>query len=1647
MYCRKKYLIESSFSVLNKQLCVLLFLFNSFSSFSQISGSVFRDFNGSGIKDNTSSFNEIGLGGVVIKAYNSSGTQVGGTQTTSSTGAYSFTGLTLPVRLEFTLPSGYYASRGGIGNSTVQFYSSSTTTANLGVNHPEDYVSSENPKIAVPCYINGNPLGGGTAGGGDAFVLFNNTAGGTTLASAVPQGMNVGDVQGTATVPVHAASANEIGAVWGVAYKKDAKVLFTSAFIKRHIGLGSLGIGGIYKIDLSGGTPVASNFVNVSSIGIDVGTIGTNASRGLPNSKDLPSYDLPGFNNTGKLGIGDLDISANGDTLFFVNLKDKKVYSLDVSNPNSPPTAALGSYTIPSPNCVSGKFRPWALKYYRGEVYVGGVCSGEDESWPQGYNNLVVYIYKMKPSSGFNTTPVLTFNLPQRKTWKGWNDKFDFWNQGSASFWENSQPLISDIEFDVDGSMIIGITDLFGNKSGYQNFGIDVNSSSLNNGVAFGDILRAYNNNGTFVIESNGTAGPITTAGANNNYGQNGPSSGRGEFYYGDFAVDNNFNLIGFDATMGALALLPGRSEVVSTISDPVAALSGGIIWLSNTTGNWNSRYLLYNSAPNSGGELGTSGKANGLGDIELLSDPAPIEIGNRVWVDENQNGIQDAGEAPISGITVTLCLASNPSTPIATAVTDANGNYYFSSGSGTNTASVKYNLNLLSNTSYILKFPTTSGTKSLTTANSGSNDLIDSDANASGQITFTTGEAGENNHSFDVGYKACTPPIANATSKTQTICVGGTVTAYTATPSTGVAYKWYGPLADTTSSLGTAISGATNASYTPTGTALTTAGTKYYAVVVNTTGEAACADTAFVRLVVNAKPNIANGSATICAGESVNLTTQITNYGTYLSPVWTLTTAGGTAVATPTSVKPSSTTTYVLVAQNASGCKDTAQVVVTVNAKPNAGSNQTLACANPSTNTLTTSATLVPSPSGGTWSQLGTTPVTATISGNNVTGMNVVGTYQFVYSLNGCKDTVSVTVQACVGCVKPNAGADAASVCQPTKTAKLTAVTSGGTWSVIGSPSNPSVATIDASGNISGLNAAGTYRFVYSVTSGGQTCTDTAQVVVNAKPNIANGSATICAGESVNLTTQITNYGTYLSPVWTLTTAGGTAVATPTSVKPSSTTTYVLVAQNASGCKDTAQVVVTVNAKPSAGTDQTLACANPSTNTLTTSATLVPSPSGGTWSQLGTTPATATISGNNVTNMTVAGTYQFVYSLNGCKDTVSVTVQSCAGCVKPNAGADAASVCQPTSTAKLTAVTSGGTWSVIGSPSNPSSATIDASGNISGLNAAGTYRFVYSVTSGGQTCTDTAQVVVKAKPNAGADILSTNAICTTVGTAQLSGSPAGGAWSQLGTSPSVATIAPSGSVSGMTTVGIYQFIYSLNGCIDTVAVETKSCVSPEVDLALKKSINKKIAKLGDTLTYTIQVFNQSSTGATGVEVVDSIATTVGFISGSFVASRGSASITGNVIKWTIGNIGAPGDTVRLIYKVKAISEGIHFNTAEISKVNEKDVDSTPGNGKESEDDIDGACFSVPLQLCVGQKLEVTVPSRYTNVVWYKEGSATAIAMGNVVLLGEVGTYTFSASNQTCPAGGCCPVIIEEGTSCCPTDICIPFMIQKQKKK
>ena len=96
------------------------------------------------------------------------------------------------------------------------------------------------------------------------------------------------------------------------------------------------------------------------------------------------------------------------------------------------------------------------------------------------------------------------------------------------------------------------------------------------------------------------------------------------------------------------------------TAYDPVTGAGarfnrGGVIKLSTTTGRRTVEgFELYDS----GSDPLTFGKGQGLGDLELVCDKPQIEIGNIVWSDTDEDGIQDPEEPAIEGVEVQLYLS-----------------------------------------------------------------------------------------------------------------------------------------------------------------------------------------------------------------------------------------------------------------------------------------------------------------------------------------------------------------------------------------------------------------------------------------------------------------------------------------------------------------------------------------------------------------------------------------------------------------------------------------------------------------------------------------------------------------------------------------------------------------------------------------------------------------------------------------------------------------------------------------------------------------------------------------------------------------------------------------------------------------------------
>ena len=128
-----------------------------------------------------------------------------------------------------------------------------------------------------------------------------------------------------------------------------------------------------------------------------------------------------------------------------------------------------------------------------------------------------------------------------------------------------------------------------------------------------------------------------------------------------------------------------------------------------------------------------------------------PVEVGDTTWVDANGNGIQDAGEAGLEGVTVTL-YDSNADTVVTT---DAEGNPI--TGSTTTNPDGSYLFDNLRPGDYYVVFDvSTADPKYLATyPNEGSDDTADSDADRATGESPETGflGSGDEDLSLDAGF------------------------------------------------------------------------------------------------------------------------------------------------------------------------------------------------------------------------------------------------------------------------------------------------------------------------------------------------------------------------------------------------------------------------------------------------------------------------------------------------------------------------------------------------------------------------------------------------------------------------------------------------------------------------------------------------------------------------------------------------------------------------------------------------------------------------------------------------------------------------------------------------------------------------------
>jgi len=167
-------------------------------------------------------------------------------------------------------------------------------------------------------------------------------------------------------------------------------------------------------------------------------------------------------------------------------------------------------------------------------------------------------------------------------------------------------------------------------------------------------------------------------------------------------------------------------------------------------TGELCSLKLNLTPSGNAPGDIYTNNSGAGADGVSLpvmsndVSAIVPTTlIGDYVWLDANQNGIQDSGETGVSDITIKLLDADNSDAELNTTTTDSSGYYKFS---GLTPGNYRVQVELPAGSIY-----------TLTEMKQGSDDALDSDVNASdgNKSPVKALASNEGYYNFDIGLVA----------------------------------------------------------------------------------------------------------------------------------------------------------------------------------------------------------------------------------------------------------------------------------------------------------------------------------------------------------------------------------------------------------------------------------------------------------------------------------------------------------------------------------------------------------------------------------------------------------------------------------------------------------------------------------------------------------------------------------------------------------------------------------------------------------------------------------------------------------------------------------------------------------------------------
>ncbi len=692
---------------------------------------VWEDLDGDGIQE----AGEPALSGVTVRLRNSAGTVIA-TTTTSATGLYSFTGL-LPgdYTVEFVAPSGYVFTTANAGandalDSDASISTGRTGTINLTAGETDN---TNDAGLYRPVKIGDRVFNDVDGDGIDDGAASDPGIAGVTVTLYRDSNGDGQITPGTDTVVATTTTSNGTTDVTG-----DGVVDPAGTYLFGNLAPGTYGV----VVSTGTGSPV-NGWQN---------TVDPDATK---DAKTTTAFTLTSGQSNLVQDFGFFLPAVIGDTIFYDADKD------GVQDAGEPGLVGVTVRLLDSSGTQVGSTVTTAGGQYLFSNLPPGTYTVvvDTTTLPAGFSDA---INTADPDGGTASRSTVTVVAGQSKL----DQDFGYFDPGSIG---------DTVYHDVNGNGvqdagepgIVGVTVELRNSSGTL---IGSQVTGVNGGYLFTNLT-----DGTYTVSVVTTSLPAAFLPAINSDDPDAPAANKdapgnssaivdldsaGASLAGVSNLNQDFGY--FDpASIGDRVFEDLDNDGVQDAGEPgfanvtVNLLNAGGTVIATTTTDANGNYMFANLAPGTY-TVQVVGSTLPAGAVETFEKDAtlnnsttqtvtagqsvtdvdfgyfrPGSIGDRVWNDADADGIQDAGEVGVAGITVQL--RNSAGTVIATTTTDANGNYTFG-GLVAGSYSVVFGTTTTGGTSYIF-----------TLQDQGANDAVDSDANrstgATGAITLANAQ------------------------------------------------------------------------------------------------------------------------------------------------------------------------------------------------------------------------------------------------------------------------------------------------------------------------------------------------------------------------------------------------------------------------------------------------------------------------------------------------------------------------------------------------------------------------------------------------------------------------------------------------------------------------------------------------------------------------------------------------------------------------------------------------------------------------------------------------------------------------------------------------------------------------------------------